>query len=161
MDKTMTYEKQFKNNGIEVVLWSLALPGFGQFLNRQHFKGTLLLVLEFIINIKSNLNLVIISSFRGDIAASLATVDFQWLMFYPCFYMYAVWDAYRDATSDRALFSYLPFASAAFTGTIGVIYAQQFRFMGVLIGPVWLPIIFMLLGMVIGSFLKYMLVRKS
>ncbi|MFX4263755.1 hypothetical protein ACOBQJ_16335 [Pelotomaculum propionicicum] len=157
----MACKNQSNDKRIEVVLWSLALPGFGQLLNGQYFKGAVLLIFEFLINIKSNLNLAIISSFRGDIAASLATTDFQWLMFYPCVYMYAIWDAYRDASASSAPFSFLPFAFTAFTGTIGVIYSQQFKVMGALIGPVWLPIIFMLLGMGIGSFLKLMLVRKS
>lgn len=157
----MTGKNQYIDKRLEVILWSLALPGFGQLLNGQYFKGAVLLIFEFLINIKSNLNLAIISSSRGDVTASLATVDFQWLMFYPCIYMYAIWDAYRDQAAKSAPFSYLPFAVAAFTGTIGVIYSQQFKFMGILIGPVWLPIIFMLLGVGIGSFLKLMLVRKS
>jgi hypothetical protein len=75
--------------------------------------------------------------------------------------MYALWDAYRDSAAESAPFSFLPFAFAAYLGTIGIIYSDKFKFMGVLIGPVWLPIIFMLFGVGIGLLLMYILVRKS
>jgi hypothetical protein len=41
---------------IEKVLWSIALPGFGQLLNGKFLKGLLLIVLEFLINVQSNFN---------------------------------------------------------------------------------------------------------
>lgn len=157
----MSYKNRSNYKRLEVILWSLALPGFGQLLNGKYFKGAVLLIIEFLINIKSNLNLVIISSFKGDIVSSIGTVDFQWLMFYPCVYMFALWDAFRDSAAESAPFSFLPFALAAYLGTIGVIYSSQFVFWGVLLGPVWLPIIFMLIGTGIGLILMHMLVRKS
>lgn len=147
-------------NGIEVVLWSIALLGFGQFLNGKYFKGTLLLLLEFLINVQSHLNLVIISSFKGDTKTAVEQTDFQWLMFYPCLYMFSIWDAYRDAGGRNAPFSYLPFVFSAYLGTIGVIYSANLRLMGKLIGPIWLPIIFMLVGTGLGLLLRSFLVRK-
>jgi len=53
---------------IEKLLWSIALPGFGQLLNGKYIKGVLLISLEFLVNVKSNFNEVIISSFRWDIS---------------------------------------------------------------------------------------------
>jgi hypothetical protein len=44
---------------IEMLLWSIALPGFGQFSNGKLFKGTVLLILEFLINVQGNFNEVI------------------------------------------------------------------------------------------------------
>ncbi|MBB6448002.1 TM2 domain-containing membrane protein YozV [Bacillus benzoevorans] len=38
-----------KRKEFEVVLWSIALPGFGQILNQQIFKGTLLSLLELLV----------------------------------------------------------------------------------------------------------------
>ena len=54
-------------NAFEKLLWSIALPGFGQYLNGKYFKGTVLLILEFLINIQSNFNQVILISFHGEI----------------------------------------------------------------------------------------------
>jgi hypothetical protein len=56
-----------KSNRIEVLLWSIALPGFGQILNGKFLKGLLFIGLEFLINVQSNFNTAIKSSFHGDI----------------------------------------------------------------------------------------------
>lgn len=159
----MSFSKKDVNqtsNVIEVILWSIALPGFGQFLNGKYFKGTLLLILEFLINVQSHLNLMLISSFRGDTKTTAEQTDFQWLMFYPCIYMFSLWDAYRDAGGKNVSFAYLPFVFAAYLGTIGIIYSTNLKFMGRLIGPIWLPIIFMLVGTGFGLLLRLFLVRK-
>ena len=79
---------------IERLLWSIALPGFGQFLNGKLIKGMVIVFLEFLINVQANFNGVIISSFHGDIEKAIAETDYLWLMFYPCLYMFAMWDAY-------------------------------------------------------------------
>lgn len=52
---------------IEKVLWSIALPGFGQLLNGKFTKGLLCIFLEFLINIQSNINQIIKLSFQGEI----------------------------------------------------------------------------------------------
>ena len=49
-----------KEGRIEKVLWSIALPGFGQLLNGKFLKGLLLILLEFLINVQSNFNQAII-----------------------------------------------------------------------------------------------------
>ncbi|NLJ76608.1 MAG: hypothetical protein GX325_05045 [Peptococcaceae bacterium] len=158
----MTSKKQLNDKRIEVILWSIAFPGFGQLLNKQYFKGAILLFLEFLINIKSNLNLAIISSFRGEAASAITIVDPQWLMFYPCLYTYAIWDAYRDAAGERRRpFAYLPLVFAAYLGTIGVIYAANFEFMGTLLGPIWLPIILLMIGVGLGLTFMFLLAGKS
>ncbi len=51
-------------NPIEKLLWSVALPGFGQFLNGKYYKGTVMLILEFLVNVQANFNEVIILSFK-------------------------------------------------------------------------------------------------
>lgn len=43
-------------NKRETLLWSIALPGFGQLLNGKLIKGTVLIFLEFMVNVQSNLN---------------------------------------------------------------------------------------------------------
>lgn len=70
-------------NSKEALLWSIALPGFGQFLNGKPLKGIVFVFLEFLINVQGNFNTIIISSFQGDINKAIEQADYQWLMFYP------------------------------------------------------------------------------
>jgi magnesium-transporting ATPase (P-type) len=149
-----------KGNAIEKLLWNIALPGFGQFLNGDFAKGLALILLEIIINVKANLNNIIILSYYGNIDQSIAQTDYIWLMFYPCLYMFAIWDAYKNAMEEVTSFSFLPFVLAAYLGTIGVVYAPTFKPLGLLLGPVWLPIIFMILGTLLGTVLKLLLTKN-
>jgi hypothetical protein len=136
---------------IETLLWNIAFPGFGQFLNGKIIKGTILIALEFWINVQANMNQAIVSSFHGDIQAAIQITDYQWLLFYPCVYLFAMWDAYKDAGGGVAPFSYLPFVFSAFLGTIGVIYSDVLNIRGIILGPIFLPILFLLLGVMLGN----------
>ena len=84
-------------NPKEKLLWSIALPGFGQLLNGKYLKGILFIVLEFTINVQSHFNELILFSFNGDIEKAVEHTEYQWLMFYPCVYFFAMWDAFKDA----------------------------------------------------------------
>ncbi|MEW9674395.1 hypothetical protein [Ammoniphilus sp. 3BR4] len=128
---------------IEKMVWGIALPGFAQFLNQKYFKGFVFIVLEFLINVNARLNQAIIFSFQGDIKKSIEVTDYGWLMFYPCLYLFAIYDAYKDAGGGDS-FSFLPFVISAYLGTIGVIYSPYF------LGPIWLPILCLVLGAGIG-----------
>ncbi|CAH2215318.1 hypothetical protein [Tepidibacter aestuarii] len=148
----------YKSNEIEVILWSIAIPGFGQILNKKYIKGILLITSEFLINMNSHLNTAIISSFYGEISTSINQINYQWLMFYPCIYMFAIWDAYKDSVKKPQSFSFFSYVLGAYFGTVGVIYSKTFRFMGILIGPIWLPLVFILIGLVMGSIIKKALI---
>lgn len=156
--------KNEKADALEKALWSVALPGFGQLLNKKYFKGLLLFVLEVIINVKSNLNTVIILSFYGDMSGAIQATNYQWLMFYPCVYLFAIWDAYKDGINEASPFLFLPFVLSAYTTTVAVIYSHTFRIGNVLLGPIFLPIITIVLSMIIGfmgkSFLLKMLAKE-
>ncbi|MFZ5988274.1 MAG: hypothetical protein ACOYWZ_14270 [Bacillota bacterium] len=145
---------------IEKLLWSIALPGFGQILNGSLLKGIFFILLEFIINLRSNLNTAIIYSFHGNIEEAVSQTNFRWLMFYPCIYMYAAWDAYKYAKGDCIPFSFLPFVLAAYISTIGVIYSPQFKISGILLGPVWLPIICLIAGALAGTMVRHLLIKS-
>jgi hypothetical protein len=149
-----------KKDQLEKVLWSIALPGFPQILNRKFLKGLLFISLEFLINIQSNFNEVIMLSFNGHIQSAIDRTNYQWLMFYPCLYMFAMWDAYKDAGGGKESFSFLPFVFSAYLITVGLIYSQTLRIMGLLFGPVWLPMLFLIIGLCIGTFFKTVL-QKS
>jgi len=141
-------------NKIEALLWSIAFPGFGQYINRKFFKGTVFLILEFVVNVQANFNEIIISSFHGDIEKAIGQANYQWLMFYPCLYFYSMWDAWKDAEGENGKNDYLPFVFSAFFVTIGCIYSSSFRLFGFLLGPVWVPMLFLIPGLIVGLFIK-------
>src|SRR4051794_40670523 len=101
-------------NSYEKFFWCIALPGFGQFLNGKYLKGVILIFLEFLVNVQANFNEIIILSFHGDIERAIIQTDYQWLMFYPCLYFYAIWDAFKDGGGGKDSFSFLPFVFAAY-----------------------------------------------
>ena len=147
-------------SGIEKVLWSIAIPGFGQFLNKKYFKGIVLIILEFLINMKANINTAIVLSFLGETELAVKVSNYQWLMFYPCVYLFSIWDALRDGGKDEEKpLLFLPFAVSAYIETIGVIYSKIFRINGVLLGPIFLPLICIFIGLGIGFIIRYIILR--
>ncbi|PWA10413.1 hypothetical protein DCC39_11315 [Pueribacillus theae] len=138
----------------EKLFWSIALPGFGQLLNGKLVKGIILVLLEFLVNVKGNINQVIISSFHGEIEKAIEQADFQWLMFYPCLYFFAMWDAFKDAGGGKEPFSFLPFVFSAYFMTVGTIYSPKLTLFGMLFGPIWLSILFVIPGLFVGLLLK-------
>jgi hypothetical protein len=138
----------------EKLMWSIALPGFGQYLNGKYFKGTVLLLLEFLINVQANFNEVIFLSFHGEIGDAIELADYQWLMFYPCLYFFSMWDAVKDAGGEKEHYSFLPFVFTAFFVTVGLIFSSKLTIFGVLLGPVWLPMLFVFPGIIIGFIIR-------
>lgn len=45
----------------------------------------------------SSFNKAIMLSFLGKIYEAVQIIDYQWLMFYPCVYMFAMYDAQKHA----------------------------------------------------------------
>lgn len=146
----------------EALLWSIALPGFGQLLVGQYFKGALFVLLEFLVNVNSHFNLAIKHSFLWEIDEAIAVTDFQWLMFYPCLYMFAMWDSYRFAMDGEEKLSFLPFVFAAYSLTVGLMLSTELRIFNILFGPVFLPMLFFLpLGLFIGYLIRILVLKAS
>ena len=139
------------------LLWSIALPGFGQLLNGKYIKGIVVIFLEFLVNVQGNFNVVILLSFHLEIGKAIEQADFQWLMFYPCLYFFAMWDAYKDASGGEKPYSFLPFVFSAFFVTVGLIYSSNLMICGVLFGPVFLPMLGIIPGIGAGLLLKKLL----
>ncbi|MBR7797723.1 MULTISPECIES: hypothetical protein [Virgibacillus] len=148
-----------KSRKLEVLLWSIALPGFGQLLNQKYVKGLLLVGLEFIINIMGNFNQIIILSFHFRIEEAIEATNYLWLMFYPCLYFFSIWDAYRDAGGGKRPFAYLPLVFSAYFVTVGLIFSSNLTLFGNLIGPMWLPILFLPIGLGIGGIIQWILLK--
>ena len=139
------------------------MPGLGQFLNGKYVKALTLVFLEFIINVQSRLNLSIIYSFQGKMSQAIEVTNYQWLMFYPCIYLFAIWDGYHDALKlsqrEPRPFLSVPFVMSAFITTIGVIYSN-IGVLGHIFGPVFMPILAMIIGYGVGVLVKkWLLVR--
>jgi hypothetical protein len=143
-----------KKSVYEKLLWSIALPGFGQFLNGKYFKGIVFVLLEFLINIQANFNQIILLSFHGKIEEAIKQTDYQWLMFYPCLYFFSIWDAVKDAGGGKEPTTYLPYVFSAYFVTVGLIFSPTFTIFGVLPGPVWLPILSVVPGLISGLIIK-------
>lgn len=142
---------------LEAVLWSIALPGFSQLLSGQIIKGTLFVLLEFVINMYSNFNSAIMFSFLGEIDYAIQVTNFQWLMFYPCLYFFAMWDAYRSAMHENEELSFLPFVFSAYFVTVGLMYSTRIKIFGILIGPVFLPMLSLIPGLMIGFIIRWII----
>lgn len=145
----------------EALLWNIALPGFSQLLMGQTVKGIIFMGLEFLINVNSHFNIAILYSFTGEIALACSAVNYQWLMFYPCLYMFALWDAYRSAMPQDEIYSYLPFVFGAYFLTIGLIFSGKGSILGNMFGPVFSPMLFLIPGLLIGYLIRYILLRKK
>jgi hypothetical protein len=147
-------------SGLEKALWSIAIPGFGQFLNKKYFKGIVLVILEFLINSNANINTAIVLSFLGQTELAVNVSNYQWLMFYPCVYLYSIWDAYKDGSEkEESPLLFIPFALAAYIETVGVIYSKVFKINGVLLGPIFLPMICIFIGLGIGFIIRYFVLK--
>lgn len=148
-----------KLSKLEAILWNIALPGFSQILSGQVLKGIFFVLAEMLINILSNFNTIIMYSFLGEFDKAIHGANYQWLMFYPCFYMFSLWDAYRSAMPKTERRSYLPFVFGAFFVTIGLMISPKYKIFGVLIGPVFLPMLFLIPGLLIGFIIKILILR--
>ncbi|MBB6450758.1 hypothetical protein HNR44_002748 [Geomicrobium halophilum] len=150
-----------KSKKLEMVLWSIALPGFGHLLYGKYIKGIFLILGEVIINVMGRFNHVIVLSFHGRTQEAIEQADYQWLMFYPCLYFYSIWDAYKEVSEKDRPFSYVPLAFTAYFVTIGLIFSPMFTISGNFIGPVWLPMIFVPVGLSIGAVIRWIILKGA
>jgi len=145
-----------KTTKLEAILWSVAFPGFGQLLNGHLIKGIMFIVLEFTINVNSSFNKAIMFSFLGKITEAARVVNHQWLMFYPCVYMFAMYDAYKFAEGENPRLSFVPFAFGAYFVTIGLMFSPN-KIFGIFFGPIWLPMMSLIPGLGIGFIIRQIL----
>lgn len=146
-----------KMSKLEAVLWNIAFPGFTQLLTGQYIKGVLFVVLEFIMNVNSHFNSGIMFSFLGEIQKAEEILDYQWLMFYPCVYMFSIWDAYRFAMSAEEKYSFLPFVFGAYFVTVGLMLSPKVTVFQIHPGPIFLPMIFLIPGLIVGGIIQQIL----
>jgi hypothetical protein len=146
-----------KMSKLEAVLWNIAFPGFSQLLMGQYIKGILFVALEVMINAFSHFNLGIMYSFLGEIDQADAVINYQWLMFYPCVYMFSMWDGYRSAMPANEKYSFLPFVFGAYFVTVGLMVSPKVTILQIHPGPVFLPMLFLIPGLLIGFLIKFLM----
>lgn len=70
-----------------------------------------------------------------------------------------MWDAFKDAGGEKKTYFFLPFVFAAYWVTVGTIYSSKFTLFGILWGPIWLPILFVIPGLAMGFLTKLLLLK--
>ena len=145
---------------LEILLWSIAFPGFGQILNKMYIRGAFFIVLEFVINVNANLNMNILYSFQGKSSQAIAVTNYEWAMFYPCVYLFAIYESYLCAIEksgrEAGGFLALPFVAGAYFSTVGVIFSKVDGG-AFLLPPTFVAIFGILIGVAIGSWIRVLL----
>lgn len=139
------------------------MPGLPQLLKGRLLKGILFIGLALTINIQSHLNTILLLSFQGMVDEAIKQANYQWLMFYPCLYFFSMWDAYKDADEENSPLSFLLFVFSAYFVTVGIMYSSTFTIKGMLLGPLWLPVLCSLIGLLVGLVIKKVIIsiRKN
>jgi hypothetical protein len=108
-------------------LFSMLMPGFGQIYNGQFMKGVYFLIVEHVDNVLGKINQAIHLDFNGLHQQSVEAANFEYLLFYPGFYAYCVWDAwyYAKPNAEKSKTA-IPFVIGGFLGEIGAIFANRF-----------------------------------
>lgn len=146
---------------LQAIMWTWALPGFSQLLTGQYYKATLFIIGEIIINFYSNFNDAIRYSYLGEFSTAEKVINHQWLIYYAFLFFAAMWDAYKHEMPTDEKLSFLPFVFAAFFVTLGLIYSTKVQFFGLSIGPVFLPMSFVIPGVLIGLVIRYLLLKLT
>lgn len=101
---------------LAALLWSLALPGFGQVYNGQTILGIIFMVWELLANVLSGLNKAIMVSFHGEFIKAHDLINYEWGMFYPSIWLFSMWQAYNKALTINSHISGRQNKEAKLTG---------------------------------------------
>jgi TM2 domain-containing membrane protein YozV len=77
------------------VWWSVALPGFGHMYMGEHLKGLILMSWEILVNHQAHLNEGIYYTLVGQADVAKSVLNYDWLLIYPVFYVFSMFDSYR------------------------------------------------------------------
>jgi hypothetical protein len=126
----------------------MLMPGMGQVYNRQFVRGIIFLIIEHFDNVFSHINAAIHLDFNGFHQEAFDVTNYEYLLFYPGFYAYFVWDAWFFAKPGaNKKKTAIPFVISGFLGEFAAIYSSHFRVPTLTVGLVM--IISMVIGMVI------------
>ncbi|AGK51946.1 hypothetical protein [Bacillus sp. 1NLA3E] len=120
--------------------------------------ATLFIILEFTINVRSFFTRVSRLVFLGKSKEAVVVVDHQWPMFYPCVYMFAIYDAYKYADGENPRFSFVPFAFTADFVTIGLIYSPNI-ILGISFSPIWIQMLSLIPVLGIEFIIRHIIIK--
>lgn len=113
MNETITFPKaKYSTAGITYIMyhkpcvvawWSAVFPGFGHYLLNQYARGTLLTILEVIINTGAHINEAMIFSFCGEVELAKSVINLDWMIGYIAIYLVTIGDSYRAANQFNKL----------------------------------------------------------
>ncbi|TLS51097.1 hypothetical protein FE782_17060 [Paenibacillus antri] len=85
-------------------VWSMLTPGLGQLYSGSTIVGTFVLAWWIFICYKAEAVRVYLYSLQGNFAGAAAIVDWQWFLFLPSMYAFAVYHAYTSVNENNTLF---------------------------------------------------------
>jgi hypothetical protein len=129
-------------------LFSMLMPGFGQVYNGQFMKGVFFVIVEHFDNVFGHINQAIHLDFNGLHQQAVEATNFEYMLFYPGFFAYCVWDAwyYAKPNADKSKTA-IPFVIGGFLGSIGAIFGNRLPIPTLTVGM--LMIIPMICGMIV------------
>ncbi|WP_010531358.1 hypothetical protein [Lentibacillus jeotgali] len=158
---------------VAAMLWSFALPGFGQIYNRDYLLGLLLVVWEVILNLYSNLNIALMHSFHGDFEVAHDIINYEWGLFYPSVFAFSLWQAYNKAKAITYRHEHgKELTEVYFTGlffgltagmNIGLTTHHLYQLQGLqfLAVPVFSGLFFGIIGAVLGHLIEKHFVKRK
>ncbi|UJF35301.1 hypothetical protein [Paenibacillus hexagrammi] len=93
-----------KKNPWVGMLWSTLSPGLGQLYGGSTIVGTFILAWWIFVCYKAVAVRTWLYSFLGDFNSAAAIVDWQWFLFLPSMYAFAIYQAYTSVNENNTLF---------------------------------------------------------
>lgn len=104
----------------------MLMPGFGQIYNGQFFKGVIFVLFEHFDNILGKINEAIYLDFNGHHLEAIEVTNFEYMLFYPGFYVYAIWDAWFHAKPNaNKTTTPIPFFIGGILGELGALFSDK------------------------------------
>lgn len=86
------------------VAWSMGIPSLGQLYLHRIILATFIFISTLVIVWQSNLILAVHYLILGDVDTSASVLDKQWLLYYPSYYFFTIYDAYASTVENNKLF---------------------------------------------------------
>lgn len=93
-----------KKNPLVGMFWSIFTPGLGQLYGGSTIVGTFILAWWIFVCYKAVAVGTLLHSFLGDFSHATAIVDWQWFLFLPSMYAFAIYQAYTSVNENNILF---------------------------------------------------------
>ncbi len=93
-----------KKKTVLAAVWSALSPGMGQLYSGHTIAGTFILAWWIFVTYKANTIGSWFYSFIGDFSTAIAIVDWQWFLFLPSMYAFAIYQAYVAVNENNILF---------------------------------------------------------